>query len=59
MRIAPETKNLRFSNDITAHWPIVRLPTLIDFALTKWQIGALDWVKGATNDNSSYGVEQS
>ena len=59
MRMASETKKLRFSNDITAHCAIVRLPTLIDFALTKWQIGALDWVKGATNDNSSYDVEQS
>ena len=52
-------KNQPFFNDITAHEPSVRSATFVDFVLTNWHIGVLDWVKGATNDNSSFDVEQS
>jgi hypothetical protein len=54
-----EQENPPFFNDITAHEPYVRSATFVDFVLTNWHIGVLDWVKGATNDNSSFDVEQS
>jgi len=40
-------------NDITALARIVRWPTFIDFALTKWHMGRLDSVKGAKNGDDA------
>jgi hypothetical protein len=42
-----DRKNRLFFNDITAHELSVRSATFVDFGLTNWHIGVLDWVKGA------------